>query len=240
MDSRAETPASGKPPVRARFDNGLVPSKERLADLGTRRGLRLLREFAEEVRAARLLAGLSQLSVGRAVGISKAAISRIERCQPPYVDVVTAARIARVVGLELTLRCFPAAGPLRDEAHIRLVRRFLAQVAATFGRRLEAPIRLPGDQRAWDVLLWVGGRRIGVAIETRLRDVQALLRREASKARDDGVDVLILVVAGTKTNRRALHEAADLLKTELPLDTRQVLAALRRGEAPSASGVVVL
>jgi transcriptional regulator with XRE-family HTH domain len=217
-----------------------MPSRERLADLGTRRGMRLLREFAEEVRAARLLSGLSQRSVAAAVGVSKASISRIERCVPPHVDFVTAARIARVVGLDLSVRVFPAAGPLRDEAHVKLVRRFLAEVASVVRRQLEAPIRFPGDQRAWDVLLLVGGRRIGVAVETRIRDLQALLRREGAKARDDGVDVLILVVAGTKTNRRALVDAADLIRTELPLDTRQVLRALRRGEAPSASGVVVL
>jgi transcriptional regulator with XRE-family HTH domain len=217
-----------------------MPSKERLADLGTRRGMRLLREFAEEIRAARLLAGLSQRSVAEAVGLSKATISRIERCVPPFVDFVTAARIARVVGLDLSVRAFPAAGPLRDEGHVKLVRRFLAEVASVVTRRLESPIRLPGDQRAWDVLLMVGGRRIGVAVETRIRDLQALLRREGAKARDDGVDVLILVVAGTKANRRALADAEDLIRAELPLNTRQVLAALRRGEAPPASGVVVL
>jgi transcriptional regulator with XRE-family HTH domain len=216
-----------------------MPSKERLAALGMRRGERLVREFAEEVRAARLMSGLSQRSVGAAIGLSKSAVSRIELGRPPPVDLVTAARVARIVGLDLSVRCFPAAGQLRDVAHVRLIDRFLAQLPSSLTRRLESPVRLPGDGRAWDVLLLAEGGRIGVAAETRLRDLQALLRREQAKARDDQVNLLLLVVANTRANRRALHEAAPLLATEVPLTTRQVMAALRRGAAPTASGVVI-
>ena len=78
--------------------------------------------------------------------------------------------MARVVGLDLSVRCFPAAGQLRDIAPVRLTNRFLAQVPAEVVRRLESPIDLPGEQRAWDVLLQLDGKRIGVAAETRLRD----------------------------------------------------------------------
>jgi transcriptional regulator with XRE-family HTH domain len=218
---------------------GPMPSKERLASLGTRRGERVVRQFADEVRAARLMSGLSQRSVASAIGLSKSSVSRIELGIRPYVDFVTAAKLARAVGLELTVRCFAAAGPLRDEAHVRLIRRFLAQVPPGVRRRLEAPVRLPGDQRAWDVLLLVDGKRIAVAAETRLRDLQALLRREQVKVRDDAVDALLLVVADTRANRRALHEARGLLEAELPLNTREVLAALRSGRAPPGSGVVI-
>ena len=217
-----------------------MPSKERLAALGTRRGERLVRDFADEVRAARLMSGLSQRLVASSIGRSKSAVSRIELGRPPFVDIVTAARIARVVGLDLSLRCFPAAGPLRDEAHVGLIRRFLAQLPTSVARRLEVPIQLRGDLRARDVLLVVGGVRIGVAAETRLRDVQALLRREQAKVRDDGVDLLLLIAANTHANRRALHEAQAALAGELPLATRQVMAALRRGQAPRASGIVVI
>ena len=50
-------------------------------------------------------------------------------------------------------------------------------------RQLEAPIPQARDPRAWDVLLTFGKARVGVAAETRLRDWQALLRREQMKAR---------------------------------------------------------
>jgi transcriptional regulator with XRE-family HTH domain len=217
-----------------------MPTKERLVDLGRRRGDRLIRELGEQLRAARLLAGLSQRAVAQAARVSQATVSRAERGARPFPDLILLATIARVVGLDLTLRCYQAAGPLRDEAHVRLVERFLARLAASVIRRLEAPIRLPGDQRAWDVLLIVGGKRIGVAAETRLRDVQALLRHEQAKARDDGVDILLLVVADTHANRRALREASAVLAAELPMRTREVLWAMRRGQAPAASGIVVI
>lgn len=200
----------------------------------------MLRELGEELRAARLLAGLSQRAVGRAARVSQATVSRAERGIPPFPDLIVMATLARVVGLDLSVRCFPSAGPLRDVAHVRLLDRFLARVATGVGRRLEAPIRLPGDQRAWDVLLVVGGMRIGVAAETRLRDAQALVRREQAKARDDGVDLLLLVVADTLANRLALRDARDVLSADLPMRTRDVLWALGRGQAPSGSGIVVV
>lgn len=219
---------------------GGMPTKERMVDLGRRRGERLIRELGEQLRAARLLAGLSQRAVAQAARVSQATVSRAERGIRPFADLIVSATIAQVVGLDLSLRCFPAAGPLRDVAHVRLVGRFLARVAASVARRLEAPIRLPGDQRAWDVLLVVGGKRIGVAAETRLRDVQALLRREQAKARDDKVDLLVLVVSNTLANRRALREAGDVLAADLPMRTRQIMWALSHGRPPAASGIVVI
>jgi hypothetical protein len=86
----------------------------------------------------------------------------------------------------------------------------------------------------------VGDVRIGVAAETRIRDLQALIRREQAKARDDGVDVLILLASRTRTNRRALAEAGPMLTADFPMDTRGVLKCLRRGHAPPANGIVLV
>ena len=158
---------------------------------------------------------------------------------PPYPDIVEAARAARIVGLDLSVRCFPAAGRLRDAAHAALIRRFLARLPRGMGRRLEAPIG-PGDPRAWDVLLGVGGVRIGVIAETRIRDLQALLRREHQKQLDSGVELLLLLVANTKHNRAALAEAGQFLAEVFPLGARPVLTALSRGQAPAANGVIII
>ena len=217
-----------------------MPSRERLVHVGTRRGERLAREYAEEIREARLLAGLSQGDVAAAVGISTSTLSRMENAQPPLADFVAAARVARVVGLDLTVRCFPAGGPLRDAAHLALVTRFLAELHASIARRIEEPIPMDRDQRAWDVLLRIGPVRIGVAAETRLRDVQSLIRRERAKQRDSSTDRLLLVVAATRGNRRALREAAPILDETLPLRTRAVLHALHRGEDPGGDGLVLI
>jgi transcriptional regulator with XRE-family HTH domain len=216
-----------------------MPTRERLSTIGAARGRRLVGEFADELRRARLAAGLTQSAVGSAVGLSKATISRIERGQPPLPDFVTAARVASMVGLELSIRCFPAAGQLRDIAHIGLIQRFLRRVPPTVHRQLEAPVR-PGDLRAWDLLLTLGATSIGVAAETRIRDLQALLRREHRKLADGGVEHLLLLVADTRHNRSALHEAGPVLREALPLGTRFLLTQIGRGEAPTSNGIVLL
>jgi transcriptional regulator with XRE-family HTH domain len=201
--------------------------------------MRLLRELADELRHARLAAGLSQASVASASGVSQGSISRLERSKPPFPDILEAARVAQIVGLDLSLRCFPAKGRLRDAAHIALIQRFLARLPRGVGRRLEAPIR-PDDQRAWDVLLVVDGIRIGVIAETRIRDLQVLLRREHQKQLDGRVDRLLLVASATKHNRAALADSGELLTEAFPLGTRAVLTSLSRGEAPEANGVVII
>jgi transcriptional regulator with XRE-family HTH domain len=216
-----------------------VPSRERLVEIGTRRGRQLVREYADEIRNARLAAGLNQATVGFGVGISRAQISRIERGEAPFPDFVAAARIARVVGLDLWIRCYPAGGQLRDAAHVALTSRFLARIPPDVEREIEAPIRT-GDLRAWDILLHFKQLSVGVAAETRVRDLQALLRREHQKQADGGVERLLLLVADTKHNRGSLAEAAELVREVFPLSTRGVLMRLSRGEALPANGLVIL
>lgn len=216
-----------------------MPTRERLSALGTARGLRLVRQLGDELRHARLVAGLSQARVAAAAGVTQGIISRVERGVAPFPDIVEAARVARIVGLELSVRCFPASGQLRDAAHIALIQRLLQRIGAGIRYMLEAPIQ-PGDQRAWDVLLIVGKTRIGVVAETRIRDLQALLRRENLKQAEGNVDYLLLLVANTRHNRAALAEAGAALRDSFPLGPRAVLTRLGRGEAPDGNGIVIL
>ena len=104
----------------------------------------------------------------------------------------------------------------------------------------EVPLPIPGDRRAWDGFIRVGNGAIGVEAEARIRDAQAVDRRCALKRRDGGVDMVILLVADTRANRRMLALHREALRSSFPLDTRQILAALRAGRAPSGSGIVVL
>jgi len=216
-----------------------MPTRERLAALGTARGRKLVNEFADELHRARLAAGLSQAGVAHAVDLSQQTISCYERGIAPHPNFVQAARVARIVGLELSVRCYPAANQLRDAAHVSLIQRLLTRLGAEFRHQLEAPIA-SGDLRAWDVVLGIGAVRIGVIAETRIRDLQALLRREHLKQADGNVQRLLLLVADTRHNRAALAEAGAALRVDFPLGTRAVLTRFRRGEAPEANGVVVL
>jgi len=50
----------------------------------------------------------------------------------------------------------------------------------------------------------------------------------------------VVVLANTPVNRRALAAVRELLRDELPLDGRAVLAALGAGRMPAGNGVVLV
>jgi hypothetical protein len=71
-------------------------------------------------------------------------------------------------------------------------------------------------------------------------DAQALARRTTLKSRDSGIDRVILVLADTRANRRAVAAADPVLRPVFPLDSSMVLTALRNGRLPSLGGIVFL
>jgi transcriptional regulator with XRE-family HTH domain len=205
-----------------------------------RRAVRVTRELGESLRELRLALGLSRRSLVDGLPISQSKLARWELGQPPYPDLYEAVVVARLLGQDLVARLYPAGDALRDAAHLRVEHRFLAILPARVPRQLEAVIPGAGDLRAWDILLALGTVRVGVAVETRLRDVQALLRREQAKMRDSGVERLLLVLLNSFTNHRAVREAGAALRLALPLDGRTILPALREGRDPGAGGILFL
>jgi transcriptional regulator with XRE-family HTH domain len=217
-----------------------MTSRQRLRNLGLQRGMRLSRELRQAGLDARLNLGLTQSSVASILGMSRSKLARWERNEQPDPTIPDAAAWLGVLGVDLVLKTYPGGAPLRDSAHARLVNRFLELIPPTVARQLEAPIPIPRDLRAWDVLLTLDAARVGVTAETRLRDWQELLRRERRKARDTPVDHILLVLADTHSNRRAVEDAGAMLRTELPLDGRAIRPALRRGQDPGGSGLLFL
>ncbi len=207
---------------------------------GQRRALRLLVDLGAELRAARVAAGLTLRSVAAAVGVSLAEISRIERGVAHWADVVVLSRIAAVVGLELSLRAFPGPDPLRDGRHAGLFASFRAVLGRGLRLRAEVPVQPGRGLRAWDATVDDGVRVGGAELETRLTDSQALIRRITLKQRDGGVDVVILVLADTRANRRAFRAAEEQLQTAFPLSDAAVRTALAAGRVPEANGVLFL
>ena len=100
------------------------------------------------------------------------------------------------------------------------------------------PIR--GDLRALDARTSLEGTTIGFEAETRLSDAQALERKVVLKKRDANLDRMILVVADTRANREFLNLHREALRGAFPLDSRAILAALSRGEAPAGDGILIL
>ena len=220
-----------------------MASVDRALARGTRRGERALVEFGDLVREARIGAGLSQAALGKAVGMSGAQISRIQRGKLPSLSVVDASRIASVLGMDLRLAAYPAGDPLRDAAHAERVRRLLQHVRSPLRYRVDEPLPRRPDQptelRAWDAVVYGHGRRTGVEVEMRVRDVQALIRRNAMKRRDDPMDGFLLILADTHNNRRVLRENLSLFPDLPRLRRNRVLASLMAGEHPP-SGIIMI
>jgi transcriptional regulator with XRE-family HTH domain len=217
-----------------------MATRERARDRGRRRGERLLGALLNEAREARSSLNLSQDDVGGAIGLSGSQYGLIERGGHPNVPFVTLAEILSVLGLELAARAYPVGGGLRDVAQLALLARLRDRVSTAFTWRTEVVMPIDGDLRAWDAGLFARGLRIGVDAESRLRDVQAVDRRVMLKLRDSGFDRAILLVADTKTNRRALHEVGQALAANYPIATRAALAALAEARDPGANCLVIL
>ena len=87
----------------------------------------------------------------------------------------------------------------------------------------------------------LNGPSFGVLVEaeTRLYDVQALERRIGAKQRDLGLDRVILLLADTATNRRAVAVIPELAR-RFPIAARTCLRALAAGDDPGGDGIVFL
>jgi transcriptional regulator with XRE-family HTH domain len=192
---------------------------------------------------ARLGAGLSIREVARASGASHQQIMRFEHGDLDRISIAAVGSWCAVVGMDLSIRAYPAGDPIRDRAQLALLERLRARLDPGLDWRTEVPLPTPGDLRAWDAE--IRGRlpvpwRVRVEAETAITDGQALERRLRLKIRDDPDGHLILLVSDTRTNRAALPALDAGLRGDLPLGTREILTALARASDPGASGVVIV
>jgi transcriptional regulator with XRE-family HTH domain len=217
-----------------------MATRTRAIDIARRRWHATARIVGEELRGARRMIGVTQARLGAVIGVSQSEISRRERGTARRFTGAQLAVHAAAVGLSLSVKLFPTGGAIRDEAQARYVAEFVRRVGHAWRVMLEAPIPLPGDLRAVDVLLRSGDIRIAVEVITRLTDVQAQVRAAQLKARDVGATRLLLVVAGTRANRESLAVARPSLVGAFDTDTRRVLAELARGADPGRDAILVL
>jgi hypothetical protein len=177
--------------------------------------------------------------MGRPCGLSRSAVARIEAGTRRSTTVEEFACLGATVGLDIRLRAYPAGDAIRDAGQARLLERLRARLNPSLAWRTEVPLPIAGDLRAWDAVIRGPAWRIGVEGETVLDDLQALERRLALKRRDGDVDHVVLLVADTQRNRRALASAPAAF-ADLPLRTREILAAMRNARDPGGSGIVIL
>lgn len=226
--------------MSAAIDPPPMGTKARQVDIGTMRGLELIRRAGQENRHARMDRGLSLRAVGRATGLSESQVSRIERGLVVNVSVSDLARLHAIVGLDLSLKSYPAGQPIRDVAHLELLDDFHKVLHKSVRWAVEVPLPLPGDRRAWDALISGPSWRYGVEAETAPRDAQSIARRLQLKERDGAVDGVLLVVRRTEQTRRFLGEVGHMLGERFPVNGGRALELLHAGADPGGSAVVVM
>ncbi len=213
-----------------------MPAIERAIGQAGQRASRRLLDIGRELHDARVTRGLSQASVAAAAGLTQAQVSRLERGLYPAVTVHALSRLAVAVGLEVSLKVYPAGSPLRDRAHMALLERFRRVVGSGWHWASEVPLPIHGDKRAWDRVLRGDGVAIGVEGETRPTDMQELGRRLALKKRDGGMDRVILVLANTEWCRR-LVRLNDLAEA-FPIPGKVAIKAIAQGRDPGGDAIV--
>ena len=198
-----------------------------------------IRTAGREIREARIAADLSLRDVASAARMSHGHLARVERGLVPEVAAVRLFEVAAIVGLELSLRAYPAGDPLRDAAQVALLERLRSRLHPSLRWQTEIPLALPGDQRAWDARISGPDWRLAIEAETAVRDAQALERRIALKARDGAVEHVLLLVRHSRRNRAAIGSVREALRARFQLDGRAILAALREGRNPGG-GILFL
>ena len=217
-----------------------MPPRSRRTDEARRLWSRIAIQIGEQFRAARLVRGLTLREVAAAIGSSASEVSRRELGKSTRLTGEKLAVHASALGLKLSVALWPIGGGVRDVAQARYIAAFVARVGRAWRVVLEAPIPIAGDLRAVDVLLSRGGVRVAVEVITRLADLQAQVRAAQLKARDLGGTRLIIVVAGTHANRRALEAVRASLVEAFDMDTRRVMADLARGSDPGRDAIILL
>ena len=160
------------------------------------------------------------------------------------MSVVALSEIASVLGLELSVGLHELGDPIRDAGQQALGRRFDAIPAPAWRSTSETLLPNPGDQRSWDRLLRLTTsperHLVGADLETRIRDVQALVRRTRLRERDGGVAAILLVLSDSATNRSLVGQLRESLGPDYRSPPRSILASLRAGEPLPGSGVVLI
>ena len=154
-------------------------SRQAVSD-GDRQLRRTCARFGEEFREVRLRVGVSQAALGRAIGISRSVICRMEQGGPD-VSARVRARAVAALGGDFRIAVYPAGAPLiHDAAHARIVESILGRCDPSWQPIVEAPVPGPG-RLSTDIRLARGADVVLMEVETHVRAFEAILRECAGK-----------------------------------------------------------
>lgn len=215
-------------------------AKTRRIDIRAARGRASAATILTEVRNARIDRGLAGIDVARALGISPAQYSRIERGLVGPLSIERASMLLAVVGLELVVRVHPGGEPLRDAGHVALLDRLRSRLHPSLRFLTEVPFPSVSDFRARDAVITGPDWRHGVEAETRPTDRQALERRLALKLRDGDVGSLSLLLLNSRHNRDFVRANRDVLSERFPMAGDRALELLGAGVDPGRNAIILL
>lgn len=215
-----------------------MPIRHSAFDAADARAAQHLDEVIHDLVLGRRQAGLAQATIARAVGVSRSAVASWEqrRVEPTLGQL---SRWGAAVGLDVSLRTFPAGEPLRDIGQLRLLDRFRRLVGGDWQWQTEVPISAdPRERRAFDAVIRRAAARAAVEAVSRLVDVQGQLRPIMAKQAASGMECVLLVLADTRWNRVAAAAGEATLRPAFPVPPRPALGALRTGSVPEANAVI--
>jgi hypothetical protein len=196
------------------------------------------RRVVEEIARAQRTAGLSDEAIGRACHLSRWTVARIIGSRRG-ATLGELAVIGAALGRDVRMQAYIAGDAIRDAGQQRLLDRLRRYLHPSIVMTTEVTLPADGDRRAWDAMLAGAAWRRPVEGETVIDDVQALERRVRLKVRDGGADGVILVIANTRRNRRAIAAAPGAFR-DFDRDARRVHADLRAGRDPGGSSILFL
>ncbi len=215
--------------------------ERRAVQRGDRQLRRTAFAFAEDLRGLRLRAGVSQAMVGRAIGVDRSVICRME-AGDLGVSLEVRSRAAATLGATLKLSLYPDGAPLiHDAAHARIIERLLAARHPRWRATLEAPIPGPGH-RSTDVRLDHGQDVILFEVETQVRRLEEVIRglhakRAAVVASLADATVrahAVLVLPPTRHHRSLARSHPQTMRVAFPIAAAELRVALAapRGSWP--------
>ncbi len=141
----------------------------------------LVRNLSDELRRARLDRGVSQRALSAAAGIDHALLSRIEAGDStPTLATLTA--LATALGLEPSIKLFPARGPrIHDRVSAPITDALLSIAQPRWAPRLEVGVTRP-DRGVIDVVLTSRDDIVATEVLGQLRRVEQQLRWAGQKA----------------------------------------------------------
>lgn len=197
------------------------------------------------MRALRQRKGWRQEDLGRRAGVSATLVARIEKGQSDAIPLGKLRRVAAALDARLdTIVLWQGASldRLLDARHAAMHESIARLLGSLDGWRFEPEVSFSiyGERGIIDVLAWHPGRRMLLVIElkTEIVEISGLLgtmdqRRRLARdvaARFGWKPAMVstwVVVADSRTNRRALAAHAGVLRAKFPIDGRAIRGWLR-------------